>query len=257
MLLMDKNTIHLLNELNKQFYQIVEQSFDRTRQAPWDGWYRIVEVIEQELPKNKSLKVLDIGCGNGRFGLFLKQKLNTPFEYIGIDSNQFLLQQAKKHSRLRDATFIRQDVLNFDFEKLPHVDIIVLFGVIHHIPSFNLRQDLLLQLVKVLEPNGLLLISAWQFPKMKNFDIKLISPESVPNLNRQQLEQNDYFLGWDKQTTAIRYCHHVDETELQQLMRPTNLKQLASWEDDGTNFYAAFQKQHTNLSSEASAKSDH
>src|SRR5437773_46351 len=70
----DQVTIQRLNEINRAFYNRVAQDFDETRQQAWPGWDTLLSYLNA--PLNAPLSVLDVGCGNGRFGLFLAQRLS-------------------------------------------------------------------------------------------------------------------------------------------------------------------------------------
>lgn len=69
---MDTKTINHLNAINRAFYATVANDFDQTRGTAWPGWKRLQPYLT--LP----LSVLDVGCGNARFALFLGDTLITP-----------------------------------------------------------------------------------------------------------------------------------------------------------------------------------
>ncbi|NJL93275.1 MAG: hypothetical protein HC915_05865 [Anaerolineae bacterium] len=77
---MDASTLHLLDQLNRAFYQAVASSFDATRQRPWAGWRPLL----QHLPTAEApLRVLDLGCGNARLGLFCMNLSPCPLFIMG------------------------------------------------------------------------------------------------------------------------------------------------------------------------------
>ena len=74
----EQNFINKINELNYKFYKINAQSFSNTRSKAWQGWDKLLPLILQF--KSKSLKILDLGCGNGRFIKFLcDKKINSHY----------------------------------------------------------------------------------------------------------------------------------------------------------------------------------
>src|SRR4051812_30515699 len=103
---MDTETINRLNAINRAFYTTVADDFDQTRGAAWPGRQRLLPYLP--LP----LSVLDVGCGNGRFALFLHDNLaagqprhnaDAPLlSYHGLDSNPALLAHA--HNALAGKT---------------------------------------------------------------------------------------------------------------------------------------------------------
>ena len=69
---MDQTTVKQLNEINLKFYSNLSEQFSESRDYYWKGWERLLQ--EEPLKEKKRkipLKVLDVGCGNGRFGKFI------------------------------------------------------------------------------------------------------------------------------------------------------------------------------------------
>ncbi len=58
----------------KKNYNLISDHFSKTRRIPWDNF----KFFFKKIPSNS--KVLDLGCGNGRFSEFL-----TDVDYIGLD----------------------------------------------------------------------------------------------------------------------------------------------------------------------------
>src|SRR5689334_4959803 len=101
---MDATTIARLNQINREFYRIAAEDFDETRGESWPGWERLLPYLRAPLSV-----VLDVGCGNGRFGMFLQENivgaqilapLQPMIVYHGVDSNTTLLRHA--HATLQD-----------------------------------------------------------------------------------------------------------------------------------------------------------
>ena len=92
-----------------------------------------------------------------------------------------------------------------------------MFGVIHHIPSFELRKKLITEAYTHLKKGGLLIFTNWLFLHDSSLKKRVINPEDV-GIIPAQLESNDYILDWQRGTFGIRYCHLVDESELSQLL---------------------------------------
>ncbi|MBZ0308049.1 MAG: class I SAM-dependent methyltransferase [Anaerolineae bacterium] len=230
---MDSSTINLLNHLNHEFYQTVASSFDGTRSTPWPGWVQLLP----SLP-SRALRVLDVGCGNGRFALFLSE--HRQIHYTGIDNNPYLLKRAEillKEQKI-DAALVQADVLQEFPAVQPPYDLITAFGLMHHIPGFNQRKKLLQQLAGWLPPDGILAVTFWTFYEQERFRQRIVEwddprvPEPYRNLT---VEKHDYLLDWRRDTPALRYCHYVDAEEQQKLME--GFKILASYDADGSNRY--------------------
>ena len=93
---MKDETLRTLNAINRAFYRDSAPSFDATRDAPWPGWKPLLPLLK--LQEDAPLRILDLGCGNGRFSHFLSRELSTPFDYTGLDASDPLLQLATQHA---------------------------------------------------------------------------------------------------------------------------------------------------------------
>ena len=163
---MDAATIARLNQINRDFYRVTGDEFDQTRGESWPGWERLPPYL------NTPLSVLDVGCGNGRFGLFLQENLVgaqglTPLliTYHGLDSSARLLNHAR-------AALEKLPAINWTLEERDIVenppdsgdyDLVVLFGVLHHIPGYTERQTFMRQLAERVKPGGSLALACWRF----------------------------------------------------------------------------------------------
>ncbi len=188
-----------------------------------------------------------MGCGNGRFGLFLAGHLDADqFDYYGVDSSQPLLDIAKDK--------LGQTKIKFQLKKIDLVegllkggpeinqqfDLIVGFGLMHHIPGFNLRQKLFEFIEQNLKKQGIGVITLWQFGQKPRFMRKGVNPKKV-GLTPKELDENDYILDWRRGGRAYRYCHFVDQQEKIKLIDNSGLKLadefLADGETENLNKY--------------------
>lgn len=236
---MDKKTINSLYQLNKKFYQTVAEPFDSSRQKAWTGWERALTEIQQRLPLEKPLRILDLGCGNGRWGKFFLEKTHhTQTTYVGVDENNALLHAASR-TLIPLAPILElhcQDLMTFistmTKQKAARFDLIVLFGVWHHLPGYQERTQLLAQLAKLLEPNGLLMISCWRFLRSPSLKTRLVDPTTL-GYQMTQLEKGDCFLDWHLGTTAVRYCHDTAVSELASKPERVALELVSTFSADG------------------------
>lgn len=238
---MNQQTITQLNQLNQDFYQQTATDFSNTRQKAWSGWIQVAQIVKNDLACLKSdpssASVLDVGCGNGRFGAFLKQEFPLAnLNYYGVDSSDELLKLAQE----KLATIYSEQALHLievdllhDFDPI-EADLICLFGVMHHLPSFELRRHILTTLAKQLKPGGILVFTAWQFDRLPNLMNRQLEPVSV-GLDPAELEPNDYLLTWERGSSATRYCHLLQEPELGELITALDLELLADFSADGAD----------------------
>lgn len=235
-------TIRRLNEINTRFYQLTAAEFDQTRGFYWQGWKQLEPFIKPKLKGKTQFRVLDVGCGNGRFGEFLfRQIVKKKLVYHGLDNSEALLTAAKKRLKALkfDKEFFTVDIvetlINQSFvNQLPHkkYHLVTLFGVLHHIPSQKLRQELIVGLSETLTSGGQLVMTAWQFLNDERLAKKQIHP-SVLKFDPEELEKNDYFLDWQRGLIAHRYCHFTDDQEMEMLVRNSGLRFKERYSADG------------------------
>lgn len=257
---MQDNIIRTLNKLNQDFYQTVANDFSDSRQYFWQGWQRIPEYLKQNNQRRKKIQVLDIACGNARFAQFLK-KDNVDFNYCGLDNSSNLLQIAQEtiiKNNIDGQLFQFDLITNYLKNKtiiwpfMQKFDLIVVFGLTHHLPSFNLRLDFFKSLNGLLNINGLVVISNWQFTQDKRFNKNILNWEKIknnPKINLCQkvklknllkiLENNDYLLDWrkkekiQKNKVAIRYCYSFDKETSENIFKTAGYQIIDSFLADG------------------------
>ena len=81
----------------KQWYEELFENFAQTYDAEefTKGTVGECDFIEKESNYNKSIKILDIGCGTGRHSIELSKR---GYSVTGIDLSESQLQHAKKES---------------------------------------------------------------------------------------------------------------------------------------------------------------
>ncbi len=233
---MDDETIHHLNAINRAFYVTTARPFSKTRSMPWPGWEELLPYVIQM--RSGELHVLDVGCGNGRFGVFLADQLDVLIDYHGMDNNPPLLFEAREavvsHSNMSSTRLEERDVVLSPPDSFTY-DLVVAFGLIHHIPGYKQRQAFIRRLAQRVKPGGLLVFSSWRFYDHERFRKRII-PWSDDLKDRVQ--KHDYLLDWRQGARAIRYCHYVDNTEQQVLNTATNLEMVRMYCADGFNTYS-------------------
>lgn len=226
---MDEATAIALNEINRAFYVQTADDFSETRQAAWPGWLRLAE----HLPSKEPARVLDVGCGNGRFGVFLAGHFPArAWLYHGIDNSPALLDHARTSLAVLPGltvTLEQQDVI---FQPLPDAvyDLIAVFGVLHHIPGLQRRTEFVRRLAAGVAPGGVLALAAWRFFEYDRFRKRIVPwPETLS----QHVEPGDHLLDWRRGTHALRYCHAIDDDEFSLLISATGLQHIDRYRADG------------------------
>ena len=234
----------LLSKITNDFYNTVGAEFDQTRQSYWKGWDLIIEKVYSS-KNHRPVSILDVGCGNGRFFEYLLSNGSLDlFSYTGLDLNDHLLTKGKEKFDLIQHTkveFIEKDIIK-DLKSInDDFDLVVAFGVTHHVPNEDFRMQWFSDLANCVANKGLLVFSNWQINKIENFEEKIIKTDI-------ELESNDYILGWND-SDAQRYVHIYSEDEMikiENTLKGLGLKKILSFEEDGRNSklnkYYIFQK---------------
>jgi len=235
--------------VNRRFYRERASEFSRSRERPWSGWGEILEHAGALLPEHP--RVLDVGCGNGRFARFLEERLGRTFDYCGVDESPLGLAEARKRLPVRaNLSFLEADFLE---APLPEgaFDLVVLFGVLHHVPGRENRIDLLTRLSARLAQGGLLAFSIWRFARYPRFQKKIVPWSEFPSragieIHLSDLEPGDHILTWGGASPAYRFCHAMSEEEEGDLARSLPLDPVASF-DAGSepNRYRVFRYPQT------------
>ena len=222
---MEKRVVDILNAVNARFYQDHAESFSQTRQNPWEGWFPIGEALDTlaKTERDKT-KIIDVGCGNMRFESFLDSTYpQRSFEYACIDSCEKLVPESSRYR------FIQRNIVSdiaegqHTFEDFAETfDAAVAFGLMHHIPGRENREEFLRQLCACVKPNGIVAVSFWQFMDVAKLAMKAqeVTNRAIDELELipGDIEENDYFLGWSDDRAALRYCHHFDDAEIESLI---------------------------------------
>jgi SAM-dependent methyltransferase len=205
-------TARALRAVNRRFYHERAAEFSLSRERPWSGWSQILDRARSFLPDRP--RVLDVGCGNGRFARFLEDRLGTAFDYCGVDESPLSLADAKR--RLPHREFLDGDFL----EALPEgrFDLVALFGVLHHVPGRENRTALLTDLSARLSTSGILTFSLWRFDRSPRLRKKIVPWEEFRartglEVDLPDLESGDHILTWGGDPPAYRYCHAMSDEE--------------------------------------------
>lgn len=236
---MERAFAQRLIELNNRFYRLNAPSFSRTRQAPWPGWERALEVAGEHLghgqgDPDRPLRVFDLACGNLRFEAFLAEQADRPLELYGVDSCDELAFDESGHADAVTGFMYRKlDVLEALMGKsrggaalladVPAADLSVCFGFMHHVPGVELREDVLRMLLARTRAGGIAAVSFWTFAEDPRLARKAVGATAraakeppFEGFLPHALEPGDYLLDW-RGSAPYRYCHSFGEDEVSRL----------------------------------------
>jgi tRNA (uracil-5-)-methyltransferase TRM9 len=215
-----------LVELNRRFYADFGENFSATRGRIQPGVRKIVDQLRGDE------RILDLGCGNGQLARTLAQS-GFHGAYLGLDFSLPLLKDAESQPGAFPVHFQAADLTTFHFPlSTPHFTLITAFAALHHIPSVELRLNILQKAGALLAPGGKFIHSEWQFlnsPKL----VARLQPWEQVNLSAAEVDAGDYLLDWRSGGSGLRYAHHFSEPELSQLAAKSGFRVDETFLSDG------------------------
>jgi len=222
-----------LIEINADFYEDVFEEFSSSRQTPWKGWEKLWTICQLRgfSPKN----IFDVGCGNARFLDFILGKCSG-FKYLGIDNSSSFINTNRNDFNHDDFDFELVDLVGKFPESISKktFDLILLIAVLHHIPGYSNRLDLLKRLASQLSKNGLLVVTYWNFLTDGSL-AKKIFPWTKVSLSPKDVEAGDYLLNWGSGPEHLRYCHFFSNEEKERIINDLGSQLISSFQSDGRN----------------------
>jgi SAM-dependent methyltransferase len=229
---MNSGTAERLIALNRQFYSEHGRDFSETRGRLQPGVLRLLDTLDVYEA------ILDLGCGNGELARTLSRRGHHG-SYLGLDFSVPLLNESKREAFAFPVNFLETDLTEFPAvsEQLlvsEKWSLVTAFSVLHHIPSLELRLNIVKKVHKLLKKDGLFVLSNWQFlnsPRLK----ARIQPWKLIGLTPQNVDSNDFLLDWKRGSNGLRYVHHFDEYELAELAKASIFEIVETFYSDGEN----------------------
>ncbi|MCA9974906.1 MAG: class I SAM-dependent methyltransferase [Anaerolineales bacterium] len=223
--------------LNRNFYEELADPFAESRLTPQPGFAQLAHY----LPAG-AVTLLDVGCGNGRFGHFLRQ--TYPITYTGVDFTTALL--AKAQELLPDAAFWQRDMTQPDFlHGLGTFDVVACLAAMQHVPGYANRLRLLQEMRARLTGNGRLFLANWQFMDSVRQQRKVRDWAEI-GLTPAAVEPGDYLLTWQRSGFGLRYACHIDAGQTARLAADAELRIVHQFRSDGKegnlSLYTVLQK---------------
>jgi len=175
----------------------------------WRRWgHKHFELpLFQQLGLNvKDKDVLEIGCGNG-FGGFLLNQFE-PKSYIGLDIMEEQIEIARKN--YPQYQYLVQDATDLRKFANDSKDIVIIFGVLHHIPEWRKVID---EIVCVLKPSGSLFLEEPRGVDIKFFDFffRWGHPHTDFGLKALEKHLNTSGLQFKKRWTPLLTMYHCSQ----------------------------------------------
>ncbi len=258
-----------LLDLNRRFYTEHGRDFSATRGRLQPGVLRVIESLRGD----ESILDLGCGNGElartlsrrGQRGSYLGLDFSLPlldeaerepfafpvqFAQVDLTSNNWHvvarnvedMTTAQLTQYAAGDAFGKQSPLTFKQEiatpptaaRNDMFDSVFAFAVLHHIPSNELRLQIVQKIHELLKPSGIFVHSNWQFLNSEKQKARIQSWESI-GLTESDVDANDYLLDWKRGGRGLRYVHHFDESELAELAKAAGFEILETFYSDGEN----------------------
>jgi len=204
-----------------RFYDDIAHRFSQTRKNWWRGLGFFQKYIED------GDKVLDFGCGNGRFLEFVYGE-NLKIKYLGVDVSKELLAIAKnRYKEEKFGPIEEEGKMNF---KAGQFDKIVSVAVFHHFTP-SMAKSSLKEFRRILKKDGIVIITAWHLWNYKRV-VYLIKSfwKNLLQLNFYKVAKLPFSFSEKKkgQKTFWRTCYWWSKRELERVARKSGLEILES-----------------------------
>jgi SAM-dependent methyltransferase len=200
-----------LNKLNFDFYQSAGKYWNNDPNYIWNGWLSLIYHLEKLKHINRPVKILDLGCGNGRFYNFAKQNF-LDLQYTGVDFSDYFLTLASKNlSNDNSVKFIKSDLFFDDWNFLKYegqFDLIVAFGLIHHIPSKTILKDFFRKFKTI--PRSKVaknVLTTWNYHLVNRLSKKIVDKIEKP-IGISYFDEQENLLTWDKGVNVLRFSRY-------------------------------------------------
>lgn len=179
----------------------------RAMQSLWRKWgqtYFELPLFKRMGLDIKDKDVLEIGCGNGYGGYLLNQL--GPKSYIGLDLMEEQVEIARR--KYSQYTYIVQDATDLSQFADASKDVVIIFGVLHHIPEWRKVLD---EIARVLKPNGQLFLEEPRGVDVKFFDFlfRWGHPDSDFGLKFVEEHLKSRGFKFQKQWTPLLTMYHA------------------------------------------------
>lgn len=219
---MKKDYADYLLKYSMEVYDDIAVQFSKTRNGFWSDLNFLIDYAKS------GLKILDLGCGNGRLLNALKDK---EVQYVGVDNSEKLLSEAQKNYPEYKDKFWKADALNLPFAE-NEFDMIYSIAVLQHIPSKEYRMKFLKECLRTLKKDGKLVLTVWL---VKNGSNHYKKANNIFQRVKSLLKLSDFDYGdvmipfvVDNVNLGDRYIHAFSLKELVMLVRKAGFKLIDS-----------------------------
>ena len=139
----------------KQWYETLFENYGQKYDSEsfTQGTIGECDFIEQEIGFNKSVRILDIGCGTGRHSIELSKR---GYQVTGIDlsDSQLVRAREKAEKQGQNIDFLKHDARNLPFENEFNLVIMLCEGAFSLMETDEMNYEILKNTVKSLKEHG-------------------------------------------------------------------------------------------------------
>ena len=160
-------------------------------------WEEPYETVNKMLPRSGT--ITELGCGEGLMTNYLA--LSSPNrKIIGYEIVPKRLEVAKKG--IKNTHYEVGDIVEIPF---PKSDALILFHVLHHLPSKNAQEKVLIKARKALKKNGkLVIVDVHQKPTIKYLAAWIADHFLVPWVFEKRFYTRAYFRSEQEWVTLLK-----------------------------------------------------
>lgn len=192
---MNRKYAEYLLTKTKENYNLIADYYSNARPQPW----KEMEFLGRDLVKDGD-RVLDLGCGSGRFYETMKEK---NIEYIGVDNSKRFVEIARK--RYPKLKFLLADTANLPFPD-NYFDKVYAVALFHHIPSERYRIQVLKEAKRILKKSGLLVLTVWNLWQRRKTRNLILKYTALKILGKSELDFKDILMDWEGGRDVYFHC---------------------------------------------------
>ncbi|MGD9015627.1 MAG: methyltransferase domain-containing protein, partial [Candidatus Omnitrophota bacterium] len=144
----------------KQWYEALFENYAQKydKECFVQGTLGECDFIEQEINSDKSLKIIDIGCGTGRHAIELTKR---GYNVTGIDLSESQLKRAREKAKEQgvELNFQKHDARNLPFEGEFDLAIMLCEGAFPLMETDEMNFEILKNATKALKSKGKLIFT--------------------------------------------------------------------------------------------------
>ncbi|MCL2738314.1 MAG: class I SAM-dependent methyltransferase [Bacteroidales bacterium] len=147
--------------MKKQWYELLFENYGQKYDSEnfTQGTVGECDFLEKEFGFDKSLRILDVGCGTGRHAIELTKR---GYHVTGIDLSEAQLKRAREKARADnlDIDFQCQDARNLPFDSEFAVAIMICEGGFSLMETDEMNVEILQNVTKALKPHAKFIFTA-------------------------------------------------------------------------------------------------